>query len=146
MKANTLIKKITFLLILFSIFLVGFKPRKLSRFVVINKSGNEIHIRLNSLNDDQLTYYLKVPVGYKSQPTVAHFTLERDEYQMFLFYIAEWDPVYAQFITCQPPEIEKDYYFNGMKNQRLTVTSCFSPPVNFGVPRMAKYWRTQYIY
>jgi len=128
---------------------MGFQPRKLSRFVVINKSGQEIHIRLNSLNDDQLTYYLQVPVGFKSQPTVAHFTLERDEYQMFLFYIAEWDPVYAQFTACLPPDFDnnnKDYYFNGLRNQRLTVTSCFSPPVNFGEPRMAKYWRTKYIY
>jgi len=62
-------------------------PPKLLRLTVINKSGNEIYIRLQGYDQSQNNfYYLTIPEGIKTDPKVTSFTVESDYYYRTTWY------------------------------------------------------------
>jgi hypothetical protein len=59
----------------------------LVRLTIINKSGNEIYIRLQSMDPERFTfYYLTVPAGTKTEPTVRGFTIAEELYYRTTYY------------------------------------------------------------
>ena len=122
-------KKILWLLPILALFLMGGSdPVELIRFTIINKSESDIAIQLNAIpkvccnKADTVTgefYYLPVAEGSKEVPTVKIYTLAKDTYQMHLFYISTYDPVYG--FKCEPtvPNV-----LNASRDLRLTVLPC----------------------
>ena len=173
-------KKIIWLLPILALFLMGgSKPEELIRFTIINKAETDIAIQLQGIPKVCCRvadvkkgefYYLPVDKGSKEAPTVKTYTLVKDTYQMHLFYISTYDPVYG--FKCEPtvPNV-----LNASRNLRLVVLSCNQLPVGsmtifgrtvpdgrrVGEPSMWKYvpypieqfakifnnyWKDRYIY
>jgi hypothetical protein len=173
-------KKIIWLLPILALFIMGgSEPVALMRFTIINKSESDIAIQLNAVpkvccnkadTKKGEFYYLPVAEGTKDVPTVKIYTLAKDTYQMHLFYISTYDPVYG--FKCEPtvPNV-----LNASRDIRLTVLPCNQLPIGtmtifgrtvpdgrrVGEPSMWKYlpfpvadlakvfnnyWKDRYIY
>jgi len=62
-------------------------PPSLLRLTVINKSGNEIYMKLQSETGNEGNfYYLTIPAGTKESPTVEVFTVVEDIYYRTTWY------------------------------------------------------------
>jgi len=133
-KEDQKMKKALLITSILALFLVSAAPVKLARLTVINKSGMEIAIQLRSMEDDLLTYYLRVPEGDKDHPYSMVFTIERDAYYMQLHYIETYDPVYGFKCTTQPPN-----QLVAFRNLRVVFLGCGEAPPNWGEPSMVKY-------
>ena len=127
-------KKALLITSILALFLVSADPVKLARLTIINKSGMEIAIQLRSVEDDLLTYYLRVPEGDKEHPYAMIFTIERDVYYMQLHYIETYDPVYGFKCTTQPPN-----RLAAFRNLRVVFLGCKEITPNWGEPTMMKY-------
>jgi hypothetical protein len=90
----------------------------LVRFTVVNQSPFPLGISLTGLFTES-TYYLHVPEGDPEFPVERTFTIARDEYQMQVYYIDLWDPVYGY--TCTTGQ---GGTLNAMKNNTITVKHC----------------------
>jgi hypothetical protein len=176
-------KKIIWLLPILALFLMGgSKPVELIRFTIINKAETDIAIQLNAVpkvccniadTDKGEFYYLPVEEGSKENPTVKIYTIEKNTYDMYLFYISTYDPVYG--FKCEPTVPNM---LNASRDLRLTVLPCNQLPtgklkivgrmqpkvvmeprigepsmwkyIPFPVPDLAKffnnYWKNRYIY
>jgi hypothetical protein len=121
----------------------GRSPAATARLTIINKSGMEIAVQLNGqahtcanqCDEIQgLSYYLLVSKGDKEKPAWRVIDIEKNTYQMRVFYMETYDPVYG--FKCQDPGP------NGliaMHDQRLVVLSCDQAPPNIGEPGLRKY-------
>jgi len=173
-------KKIIWLLPILALFLMGgSKPVELMRFTIINKSESDIAIQLNAVpqvccnkadTDKGEFYYLPVEEGSKEVPTVKIYTIEKNTYQMQLFYISTYDPVYGFKCESTVPNM-----LNASRDLRLVVLPCNELPIGrmtiFGlslpdgrrvgepsmwkylpypIPDLARvfnnYWKDRYIY
>jgi len=126
-----------------AIFLLGASSNPLARLTIINKSGIEIAVKLNSIPKFNPTkpdkcettfYYLPVPEGSKEVPSIKDFTILRDTYAMQVYYIETYDPVYG-FKCIQPLPNSISVY----RNLRVVIGKCEALPVNGGEPSMRKY-------
>ena len=62
-------------------------PPDLLRLSIINKSGNEVYMRLQSFNKNGgQFYYLTIPAGTKTAPKVENFTVVSDVYYRTTWY------------------------------------------------------------
>lgn len=161
-------KKIYWLLPILALFLIGgSKPIELIRFTIINKSESDIAIQLNAIPkvccnkadvEEGEFYYLQVEEGSREAPTVKVFTIAKDSYNMHLFYISTYDPVYG--FKCDPTVPNR---LDAARNLRLVVLPCgqLPTPWSIGEPSMWKYipfpvadfakffndfWKDRYIY
>jgi len=86
-----------------ALFLMGAKPTKtaLVRLTIVNKSGVELFIHLDNLAtnyEDDVTYSLRITEGDHESPTVKEFAIYRDIYDVQVYYVENWDPVYGYTI------------------------------------------------
>lgn len=126
-------KKLIWLLPLLALFIMGgSKPLQLVRFTVINKSGSEIAIQLNAVPQvccnkadtvEGEFYYLPIEKGTREVPVVKVFTINKDTYNMWLFYISTYDPVYG--FKCNPTVPNR---LTAARNLRLVVLPCDQLP------------------
>jgi hypothetical protein len=111
------------------------EPVSLIRFTVINKSEQKIGIRLVGIEDDELFYYLTIPEGDKENPAIKDFTITRAIYNMQVYYVATYDPVYGWPCVQPPPNT-----LVALRNLRLNFGPCGEAPPNLGEPSMLKFW------
>ena len=114
--------------------LMAAEPVNLIRFTLINKSGIDIAVQLFSA-DYENVYYLKVPEGSRQYPTTKTFTIAKDIYQMQVFYIETYDPVYGYSCGNAPPTT-----LFATRQMKVVLTECGELPPNRGEPTMMKYW------
>lgn len=136
-------KKLILIASLLALFNLGSIPanRKLVRLTIINKSGEELFIRLDNIEpyyENHIFYNLTIPVGYKTDPTVREFTIYKDIYTMQVSYVREWDPVYT-YSPCSQGINKID--LSATRNQRLTFTRCTQRPPRPGETSMEKIWQ-----
>lgn len=136
-------KKLILITTLLALFNLGSKPvnQKLVRLTIINKSGEELFIRLDNIEpyyENHISYAFTIPVGYKTEPTVREFTIYRDIYTMQVSYVREWDPVYT-YSPCTPGINKLD--LAATRNHRLTFTKCTQNPPRPGEDSMDKIWQ-----
>lgn len=96
------------------------KNLDLVRFTVVNQSPFPLGISLTGLFTESI-YYLSVPEGDPEFPVERTFTIARDEYQMQVYYIDMWDPVYGY--TCTTGQ---GGTLNAKSNSSITVKHCNS--------------------
>jgi len=119
-----------------ALFLIGaVPPVSLVRLTVVNKADMEIAIKLQSIEEELLVYYLRVPEGSKANPVAETFTIQRDAYHMQVYYIETYDPVYGFKCTTPPPN-----QLVAARNIRVTVLECGVNPPFPGEPTMWKYF------
>jgi len=127
------------------------------RLTIINKSGNEIFIKLQGSDIGKQFYYLAIPAGTKTLPTVREFTVIEDVYTRATTYgEGKYDQCTGVFTTGR---LVMD------KNVRLTFTPCaYNPPtrviarcgpldlrcvdrkaLNFGEPSMEKVFAANWL-
>lgn len=113
-------KKLLPWLLAFTLLLTASKKdtANLVRFTVINESPFPLGISLTGTFTETI-YYLNVPEGDPEFPVEKTFTIARDEYQMVVYYIDLWDPVYGYTCTTGPGGM-----LNAMKNSTITVKHC----------------------
>lgn len=161
-------KKILWLLPLLTLLLVAAEdPVDPIRLTIINKSEMDIAIQLQGLpkvccNESDTKqgefYYLPVAEGSRDKPSEKTFIIERDSYNMQMFYIQTWDPVYGFKCDGAAPNV-----LLAKRNIRLVVLPCgeLPMPCAVGEPSMWKflpypvaelalfynnYWRDRLIY
>ncbi len=115
-----------------SLLLIGAKGSELMRLHIINKSGQEIGVRLIT-SDYSKFYYLRVPAGEHNAPSEATFTVLKDVYRMRIVYYLDADPV-----TGYECVNSRSSTLMALRNIRVTVTACFAYPPNCGEPSMVK--------
>lgn len=129
--------KRTFLIItLLTTFLMGASPvtTRLVRLTIINKSGMPLEISLTG-SEDEVNYYLRVAEGDRTIPVVTVFTIHPDEYQMRVYFVELWDPVYGA--TCDDTAGQR---VDATHNVRVVVHPCkYTPPNGGEPPSMLKY-------
>jgi hypothetical protein len=114
-------KKVVLFLALLSLFLIAADNQQITRLVrlvVINKSGMPVEISLTSNTDENLSYYLRIPLGDRDAPYEMTFTIIPDQYQATAYYIEPWDPVYGY--DCS----SKGGMLNAESNLRVTILEC----------------------
>lgn len=96
-------------------------PTRLVRLTVINKSGNEIFMRLQSIDPERHRfYYLTIPAGTKTEPNVKQFTIAEDLYYRTTYY----GP--GKYMQCFGAVNAGELIMDG--NIRLNFQPCFSIP------------------
>jgi len=109
---------------LISAFLMASGPSlKVVRLTVINKSGNEVMIKLEGSEIGKQFYYLTIPAGDKYSPSTRTFTVLEDIYTRTTWY-GEGD-------VAQCVGISSTGYLVMDRNNRLTFTPCYSKPERF---------------
>ena len=93
-------------------------PDKLVRLTILNKSQYPLGIKLTGDNEANF-YYLHVPKGDEEFPLEKRFTIARDIYQMQIYYIELWDPVYGT--NCGSG---RSGTIDAMHNTRMIVQDC----------------------
>lgn len=125
--------KVRLLLIsILSVLLIGAKGSDLMRLTILNKSGQDIGVRLIT-PDNSRFYYLRVPAGDKKMPTESIFTIDKDVYRMRVIYYLAQDPN-----TGYECVRSRSATLMALRNIRVTVTPCFAPPPTCGEPSMWK--------
>jgi hypothetical protein len=128
---------------LLALLLVSAEQVDLIRLTIINKSGMEIAIKLNSVSlpciheanvSSSRFYYLPVPEGSRELPNTKVYTIERNTYVMQVLYLETYDPVYG-FKCVQPPT----NMIKATRNMRVVIPQCKTLPINAGEPSMRKY-------
>lgn len=128
-------KRMMLLLALFSLALLAASPWAGGRpavLTVINKSGLAVEISLSGAELEN-TYYLRVPAGDRTAPTVKTFEIVRDQYTSTLYYVELWDPVYGY--SCSRDSQRLDL----TRNVRVVVTECDRNASAPGESSMLKY-------
>lgn len=96
-------------------------PHGLLRLTVINKSGNEIYMRLQSETGSGGFYYLTIPAGTKDSPNVEAFTVVEDIYYRTTWY-GPGDNALCQGMM-DTGQLIMD------RNNRLVFLPCFAIPM-----------------
>ena len=102
-------------------------PLKLKTLTVINKSGNDVMLKLTGSDVGKQFYYLTNPAGTKEWPTVTTWTVLEDIYDRVTYY-GEGDNAECVGVSSSGKLIVD-------KNIRLTFTPCYSSP-----HRVVRYW------
>jgi hypothetical protein len=106
---------------LVSAFLMASGPSiRMVRLTIINKSGNEVMIKLEGSDLGKQFYYLTIAAGTKSFPEVATFTVLEDIYSRTTWYGEGDNPQCVG--TSSSGLLIMD------KNVRLTFTPCYVEP------------------
>jgi hypothetical protein len=124
---------------LVSAFLMASGPTMdIKRLTVINKSGNDVMIKLEGSDIGQQFYYLTIPAGTKEWPTVQDYTVLEDIYKRTTWY-GEGD-------NAQCVGWSSTGWLNMGRNVRLVFTPCYTDPPNAGEPTMEKVVYYKYAY
>ena len=115
-------KKVMLLVVtvmLISAFLMASGPSlRIVRLTVINKSGNEVMIKLEGSDMGKQFYYLTIPAGSKDWPHVEVFTVLEDVYDRTTWYGE--GAVAACVGASSSGKLIMD------RNNRLTFTDCYT--------------------
>ncbi|MFM8320585.1 MAG: hypothetical protein ACKOC5_06675 [Chloroflexota bacterium] len=104
------------------------EPNPTIRFTVVNKSGMDIAVQLRNPgrvcmncadSTDPKFYYLPVLSGDREMPNAKNFFIEKETYQMQVFFIETWDPVYGFECDTTIPAV-----LQAARNIRLTILPC----------------------
>jgi len=116
-------------LLVMALSLSGMSPAstRLARLTVINKSGRAIELSLTG-QESEVFYYLRLLSGTRTVPYESLFTVVRDTYSSWLYYVELWDPVYGA--TCSTKAQTLDIHHN----VTLIVFDCETNPPNAGDP------------
>lgn len=107
---------------LVSAFLMASGPSlRVVKLTVINKSGNEVMIKLEGSDIGKQFYYLTIPAGTKDWPTVEVFTVLEDVYTRTTWY-GEGDVAACVGMSSSGLLIMD-------RNNRLTFTPCYTRPM-----------------
>jgi hypothetical protein len=111
-------------------------PGKQYELRVINRSGVPLAIKLTGISDSTAFYYLHVPKGDRDWPYDKTFAIASGEYQMSVYYIEIYDPVYGYSCSSAPSSTltmtrQIVIYFN----------ECGVRPRHGGEPAQMKYWK-----
>jgi hypothetical protein len=131
-------KKMILVVALLSMLLIASDdPVRTIRLTIINKSGMDIAVQLidGDFTDYDNIYYFKVEEGDRFSPTEAHFDIVPGLYNMQVYYLETWDPVYG--FDCGPAAPVK---LIARKNMKVSFGKCGQMPPNWGEPTMTKYW------
>ena len=120
-------KKIMWLMLLMLLLINAAEPGKLIQLTLINKSAKPIGVRLIGLSDNDYYYYLQVPKGDRANPEERTFTIASDFYNMQVFYIETYDPVYG--FDCQPAVPNQ---LQASRNLRVVFLPCNFVPERMG--------------
>lgn len=114
---------------LLSILLIGAstEPVKLIRLTVINKAGLGIEISMTGKYQEG-SYYLRVPEGDRSSPTLKVFTIIPDIYSMQVYYDELWDPVYGYSCSSRSQSVD------ATRTTKIVFLECTLSPPNVGEP------------
>ena len=141
-----------------SAFLMASGPTlRIVTLTVINKSGNEVMIKLEGSDVGKQFYYLTIPQGNKDWPTVEVFTVLEDIYERTTWY-GEGD-------VAQCVGLSSSGYLVMDRNNRLVFTPCnyvpkrtyrtwdddteewvYTTTTNAGEPSMEKVIYAEYFY
>jgi hypothetical protein len=106
---------------LVSAFLMASGPsQRIVRLTIINKSGNEVMMKLEGSDLGKQFYYLTIPAGTKTNPKVSSFTILEDVYTRTTWYGMG---KYTQCIG-----ISNYGQLVMSSNVRLTFTDCYAYP------------------
>jgi len=130
-------KKTILVLALLSMLLMASDPMNTIRLTIINKSGMDIAVQLidGDYTDYDNIYYLTVTEGDRLVPNEKAFDIVPGMYNMQVFYIETYDPVYG-FSCGQSPPVK----LIARKNMKVVIIECGQQPPNWGEPTMTKYW------
>jgi hypothetical protein len=130
-------RKTILVIALLSLFLISAAPENTIRLTLRNKTGMDIAVQLinGDYNDFDYLYYLNVAEGDRQYPTEKHFDIAPGIYNMQVFYLDTWDPVYGFKCDDSLP-----IQLNARKNMRVTVIECGREPPNWGEPTMTKFY------
>jgi hypothetical protein len=102
---------------LVSAFLMASGPSlRVVKLTVINKSGNEVMIKLEGSDVGKQFYYLTIPAGSKDWPTVEVFTVLEDVYKRTTWY--------GEGGIAQCVGLSNTGYLVMDRNNRLVFTTC----------------------
>ena len=111
-----------------SLLLASGPPLRIVRLTVINKSGNDVFLKLEGSDLGNQFYYLTIPGGTKSMPVVRAFTIIEDIYTRTTTY---GEGKYDQCVG-----VSSSGQLVAHKNIRLTFVPCaYNPPT-----RRVAYW------
>ena len=99
-----------------SLLLASGPPLKIVRLTVINKSGNDVFLRLEGSDLGNQFYYLTIPGGTKSMPVVRAYTIIEDVYTRTTTY---GEGKYDQCVG-----VSNSGQLIAHKNIRLTFVPC----------------------
>jgi hypothetical protein len=106
---------------LVSAFLMASGPSlRVVTLTVINKSGNEVMIKLEGSDVGKQFYYLTIPVGDKDWPTVRTYTVLEDYYKRTTWYG-------EGYAACVGVSSSGTLVMD--RNNRLVFTPCYSTPM-----------------
>lgn len=107
------------------------------RLTLVNKSEKEIAVQLidGDYQDYDYIYYFKIPGGSRQFPTEKYFDIVPGRYNMQVYYLETYDPVYGFSCTQEFPVT-----LIARKNMRITIPECGHRPANWGEPTITKYW------
>ncbi len=128
-------KKIFLIFALLSLLLVSAAPTppiKLVRLTLLNKSDNDIEVKLTGKSCSQFYYYLRVPKGEYGVPVEKSFTIIPDTYSVDTYYVELWDPVYGHKCSDRTATVEIHH------TTRIVIQSCKFTPPNKGEPSIVK--------
>jgi hypothetical protein len=128
-------KKTLWMILCVSLLLASADTVKLVRLTLVNKSGYDMSIWLNGVDEEEF-YYLALPLGTRAYPVVKVYTIVADTYKMQVAYTKAWDPVYPEIFCQQHPPTS----LIAKRNIRLIFTDCAVRPPNAGEPSMMKFW------
>ena len=134
-------KKIILVIAILSLLLVAAdkddEPVDTIRLTLRNKSVKEIAVQLidGDYEDYDNIYYFRVAEGDQLFPTEKHFDIVPGIYNMQVYYLETWDPVYGFSCTQEFP-----VKLIARKNMRITIPECGHRPANWGEPTMTKFW------
>ena len=127
-------KKILWLTSLLMLLAIAAEPIKLFHLTIINKAEMPIAIRLIGTSDEDHLFYLSIPEGNRADPVTQIFNIPGDLYQMQLYYIETYDPVYGFHCRQPVPNL-----LLATRNIKVVVLPCDVIPGNVGEPSMRKY-------
>jgi hypothetical protein len=127
-------KSKVWIVLFLALVLIAAEPVKLYQLTIINKSGMDLGIQLLGTEDDEHYYYLIVPEGDKDFPTEKTYTIVPDLYNMRVFYIETYDPVYG--FKCRQPQPNQLLL---TRNIKVVFLPCNEFPRNVGEASMRKY-------
>jgi len=106
------------IVMLASAFLMASGPAlRIVKLTVINKSGNEVMIKLEGSDVGKQFYYLTIPAGSKAWPTVEVFTVLEDVYKRTTWY-GEGNPLCTGLTSTGWLVMDR--------NNRLVFTTCYN--------------------
>lgn len=111
-------------------------PGKQYELRVVNKSGVKLAIKLTGISDENAYYYLHVPKGDMDFPYEKTFAIASGDYNMSVYYIEIYDPVYGYSCGSAP-----SITLNMTRQVEIIFNTCGVRPRHGGEPSQMKYWK-----